>query len=289
MIDYKILNSLISDYFDDFEKDNYLFENLLMIGRVCKNIQKGKFSFVKKEVELDNLKTLSLASEFFASINKKYSTNFEIMMKDTKFNFYEKEEDKIVNSMNIKSNESMDDLYRLVETFLKKEEKNPLKYFISLNLLSIFLISKGYKCEEVNYYILEKQQELRKLLPLTIYFSLLFEIYLNYFKINERSVDKILTNDKDKDAFHKMSKYFLAHSDKIHMESTIAYVFDQILALVIAEKLNEKEEYYKYYQKIGRQTDYEKVFESFEIDEENIDSIYKKRIKEMCEMDESSN
>ena len=281
MVDYKTLNSLISDYFDDFEKDNYLFENLLMIGRVCKSIQKKEIKIVKKEVELDNLKTLSLASEFFLSIHKKYSSTFEVMVKDTKINFCEKEEDKIVNAMNIKSDETMDDLFILVDTFLKQEEKNPLKYFISLNLLPIFLMSKGYKSEEVNYYVLEKQENLKKLLPLIIYFSLLFEIYLNYFKINERSIDKMIVKDDDKKKFIEMSEYFLSHSDVIHMEPVIAFVFDQILALVIAQKLNEKESYYKAYQKIGKKTDYEKIFQEFEINEENIDLLYKKRISEM--------
>ena len=281
MVDYKALNSLISDYFDDYEKDNYLFENLLMIGRVCKNIQKKEIKIVKKEVELDNLKTLSLASEFFLSIHKNYSSTFEVMVKDTKINFCEKEEDKIVNAMNIKSNETMDDLFILVDTFLKQEEKNPLKYFISLNLLPIFFFFFFYKSEEINYYVLEKQKNLKKLLPLIIYFSLLFEIYLNYFKINERSVDKMIVKDEDKKEFIKMSEYFLSHHDVIHMESVIAFVFDQILALVIAQKLNEKESYYKAYQNIGRNTDYEKIFREFEINEENMDTLYKKRISEM--------
>lgn len=283
MIDYKVLNGLISGYFDDFDKDNYLFENLMMIGRVCRNIDKQEIEIKKEKISLDNLKALSLASEFFLSINKKYSSIFEVMVKDTKINFYEKEEQKIVNSLNIPSKETMDDLYLLVESFLKINEKNPLKYFISMNLLPIFLQSKGYTKVQVNYYILEKYQQLKKLYPLVNYFSLLFEIYLNYFKINERSVDKILTKEEDKQKFIEMSDYFLKHSDVIHMESVIAYVFDQVLALVIAEKLNENVEYYKIYRTLNGQTNYEDLFETLNIDEENIDLTYKKRVREMSD------
>lgn len=289
MMDYSVLNDLISNYFDDFDKDNYLFENLLMIGRVCRNIEKQKIKITKEPVEMDNFKVLSLASEFFLSINKKYSSTFEVMVKDSKINFYMEDDQKIEDAMNIKSNETMDDLYLLVETFLKEKEKNPLKFFISLNLLPIFLSSKNYTNEQVNYYILEKYESLKKLYPLVIYFSLLFEIYINYFKINDRSVDKILTKEKEKQNFQMMSRYFLKNSDKIHIESVIAYVFDQILALVIAEKINEKEEYYKVYQKLKGETDYEDLFEKLDIDEENIDQTYKKRIKNMCEVEKEDN
>ena len=49
----------------------------------------------------------------------------------------------------------------------------------------------------------------------------------------------------------------------------------------MTNQLNEQESYYNAYQSIGRNTDYEKIFQEFEINEENMDTLYKKRISEM--------
>ncbi len=279
-MDYDRLNDLISDYFDLLDKDGFYSKNLMMIGRFCQNILKKEYKEEEKTVEVDSLKTLSLASEFFLSVNKSYSKKFEVAVKDTKINFYEKELEKIANAINIPSKGTLEDIFTLTRIFLTKIEKNPLKILITLELLPDYLKSQGYEKQTVNYYFLKIEKQKREAYSYVSYFGNLFEIYLNYFKINERSIYKVLNDPKEIKEFKQMSQKFLQNSYKFSINHMVSYGFDSILAFIIASKMKENANYFKYYFDLNGK-DYDTILKEFHIEKDRMDILYLNALKKV--------